>query len=144
MALLEGDYKYMIHFDCHTGWFMWWCFTCHQSTLFNISPLVNWLVTEHLSIQGRPDSRWRALLFLVFKQNLNPSSWCIWHTNNCWKWIRNKKVTAPQSTWGQELKINKPPNIINADSQTPKKFLVCCSVVIRVQKWFVELHMALL
>ncbi len=46
----------------------------------------------------------RAPLFLVLKQNLNPSSWHIWHTNNCQKRIRNEKVAAPQSKGGQELK----------------------------------------
>jgi hypothetical protein len=35
-------------------------------------------------------------LFLVSKQNLNPSSWYIWHTNNYQKQIKNDKVTAPQ------------------------------------------------
>jgi hypothetical protein len=39
---------------------------------------VNRPVNEHLSAQGRPDgSKGRAPLFLVFEQNLNPSSWSI-------------------------------------------------------------------
>jgi hypothetical protein len=59
----------MIHFDCHTGWFMWWCFTCHHSTLFNISPRVNQLVTEHLSVQGRPDPREGSAVSGVKKKN---------------------------------------------------------------------------
>jgi len=39
---------------------------------------------------------------------------------------------------------NKWPNVTKASSQTPKKILVCCFVAIRVQKWFVELQVALL
>jgi hypothetical protein len=35
---------------------------------------VEWLVSEHLNVQGRLDLRGRALLFLVSKQNLNVSS----------------------------------------------------------------------
>jgi hypothetical protein len=42
---------------------------------------------------------------------------------------------APQGKGGQELKKNKSPNmIIEANSQTPKIFLLCCFAVIRVQK----------
>ncbi len=41
---------------------------------------------------------------------------------------------APQTKQGQELKKNKPPNTIKASFQTPKIFLVCCSVAIRVQR----------
>ncbi len=33
---------------------------------------VNWLMTENLSAQGRPDPRGRALLLLVCKENMNP------------------------------------------------------------------------
>jgi hypothetical protein len=68
------------------------------------------------------------------QKNLNPSTWCIWDTNNCWKWIRNEKVTAPQSKGGQEFKKYKPHWTI----------FVCCSVAIRVQKWLVKLLLALL
>jgi hypothetical protein len=38
----------------------------------------------------------KALLFLVSKQNLHPSSLRIWHTNIRWKQIRNHKVKAPK------------------------------------------------
>jgi hypothetical protein len=29
---------------------------------------------------------------------------------------------------------NKPPNVTKAHSQTPIKFLVCCFIVVRIQK----------
>jgi hypothetical protein len=61
-------------------------------------------VTKHLNIQDRPNPRGRALLFLMSKQNLKPSSWCIQGINNHQKLIRNEKITAPQSKGGQELK----------------------------------------
>jgi hypothetical protein len=56
------------------------------------------------------ESMVRRWLFWVSKQNLNPSSWRIWHINNHWKQIKNEKAMAPQSKGGQELK-NKPMNI---------------------------------
>jgi hypothetical protein len=31
-------------------------------------------------------------------------------------------------------KKNKPPNATKASSQTPKKFLVCCFITIKVQR----------
>jgi hypothetical protein len=46
---------------------------------------------------------------------------------------------ALQSRGDQKLKKNKPLNARKASSQTTTKLLVCCFVVIRVQRWFVEL-----
>jgi hypothetical protein len=95
----------------------------------------HWLNTYTRSRQAR--SKGRALLFLVSKQNLNSSFWCKGHTNNHWKWIKNEKVIDPQSKkggWSRTQK-EKPLNITKANSQRPKKFLVCYSVVvIRVKK----------
>jgi hypothetical protein len=53
--------------------------------------------------------------------------------------LKNEKVIAPENKRGWNLKKNKAPNTTKADSQTPKKFIVCCSVAIKVQRWFVEL-----
>ncbi len=55
------------------------------------------------------------------------------NTNNNWKWIRNEKVTTPQNKSFKKSK-NKPLNTTKASSQTPKNFLVCCFVVIKVPK----------
>jgi hypothetical protein len=41
---------------------------------------------------GQAESKGRAPLFLVSKQNLNPSYWHIWHTKSCPKWNRIEKV----------------------------------------------------
>jgi hypothetical protein len=41
---------------------------------------------------------------------------------------------ALQSRGGQEFFKNKPLNATKVDSQTPKNFLICCSVVIRVSR----------
>jgi hypothetical protein len=41
---------------------------------------------------------------------------------------------ALQRRRGSRTKKNKPSNATKANSQTPTKFLVCCFVVIRVQK----------
>jgi hypothetical protein len=45
-----------------------------------------------------------------------------------------EKVMDFQSRGGQKLPKKKPQNATKVGSQTPKKFIVCCSVVIRVQK----------
>ncbi len=40
---------------------------------------------------------------------------------------------APQNIWVNNSK-NKPPNATKASSQTPKNFIVCSFVVIKLQK----------
>ncbi len=45
-----------------------------------------------------------------------------------------RTLRPPKVKRGQKLKKKKPPNTINVDSQKPKIFLVCCSIVIRVQR----------
>jgi len=75
----------------------------------------------------------------VSKQNLNPFSWCIWHTNNCKIKLEMRKLHAPKVK-GSRTQKNKSPNNTKADSWTPKEFVVCCSVAIRVPRWFIELQ----
>jgi hypothetical protein len=41
---------------------------------------------------------------------------------------------APQSREGQKLKKNKPPNGTKVSSETPKRIVVCCFIVIKVQR----------
>jgi hypothetical protein len=50
----------------------------------------------------------------------------------------------PPSKGGQKLKKNKSPKITKVGSQTFKKYPICCSIVIGVQRCFVELEVALL
>jgi hypothetical protein len=57
----------------------------------------------------------------MLKQNLNPSSWLIWNTNNLKKQIRNEKVIAHQSKGGQELKKQTTKHYKCWDSWTPKQ-----------------------
>jgi hypothetical protein len=113
-------------------------------------------VDEKIFHWGRPAGDWtlkrsrkvrskgRALLFLVSKQNLNPSSWHIWHTKNHWKWIRNEKVMAPKVKGVKNSKKQNHWTIQRLTLEHSKEFFVCCFVAIRVQKWFVELKMTLL
>ncbi len=98
---------------------------------------VDWWVIEHLSIEGQAACKGKAQLILMFQQNLIMSFWCIWHINNCWKQIRNKKVMALQNKGDEKTKKNKPPNTIEASSQTSKNSLY---VIIKLLRWFVELQ----
>ncbi len=66
----------------------------HQMCLFWLS--YGWMSTELTSD-----------FTLGTKQNLNSSSWHIWHTNNCQKWIKNEKVTATQSKERGVKKLEK-------------------------------------
>jgi hypothetical protein len=58
-----------------------------------------------------------------------PSYWCLWGIKNHKKWNKIEKGMAPQSRGGQKLQ-KKPLNTTKANSQTPKKILICCFVVI--------------
>jgi hypothetical protein len=69
-------------------------------------------------------------MFLMSKQNLNPFYWRIWRTKNYQKNNRIEKVMVPQSRKGQELKKNKP--LQRPILEHPKKFIVCCSISIKV------------
>jgi hypothetical protein len=82
-------------------------------------------MSDHLSALGADQlrSKERALLFLMSKQNLNPSYWWIWHTKNLQNWIRIEKVMVPQSRGCQKLKKNKPPNATKLVPDHSKTFL---------------------
>jgi len=60
-------------------------------------------------------SKGKVPMFIVSKQNLNSSYWCLWGIKNCQKWNKMEKVMAPQSIRGQKLK-KKPLNVIKASS----------------------------
>jgi hypothetical protein len=103
-------------------------------------------VTKHLNAQGRLDqgggSKGRAPLVLAFKQNLNPSYWCIWRTKNRKKGSRFEKVMIPQSRESKTQKNKSLNTTTMVGSQSPKKFFVSCFVVIRVQRLFIKLQVA--
>jgi hypothetical protein len=44
------------------------------------------------------------------------------------------KKLWPFKVKGVKNSKNKPPNAIKTGSQTPKNFLVCCFVVVRIQR----------
>ncbi len=75
---------------------------------------------QTLQCSGQAGSKGRAMLFLVFQQNLNACSWRIWRTKNCLKLTRNEKIMAPQSKRGQELQKKKPQNITKLVPEHPK------------------------
>jgi hypothetical protein len=98
-------------------------------------------MSDHLSTQGRPDPR----------EGLDPNkTWtfsigtpCIWCIKNRQKWIRIEKVKPPKLKTSRTQKKQTTKHY-KAHSKSLKKFLVCCSIVIRVLRWFVELKVVLL
>jgi len=85
----------------------------------SITSKVDLSMTKHLSVQGKLDPRGglgRAQLFLVFKQNLNPSYWCIYDTKSHKKWVRIQKITAPQNRGVKNSKNNS----LNTTKPIPK------------------------
>jgi hypothetical protein len=101
-------------------------------------------VTKHLNAQGRSDPRGGLS--------------CFWCPNKTWTSPLEASHTLTVVESGLEMrklgplkikrsrthKKNKPLNITKVNSWTPKNFLLCCYVVIRVQRWFLEFQMALL
>ncbi len=53
---------------------------------------VNWLVIEHLNIQGRPDPKVGLRCLWCSNKNLNSSYWHIWRTKNHQKWKRIEEL----------------------------------------------------
>ncbi len=72
-------------------------------------------------------------MLLVFKQNLNPSIGAFGALKIVKNGIKLKKLW-PFKVEGVKNSKNKPPNATKAGSQTPTKFLVCCFVVVRIQR----------
>jgi len=52
-------------------------------------------MNNHLSTQGKLDPRGGSIL-LVFKQNLNPSYWCIWCTKIIKSKLKLRKLQPPK------------------------------------------------
>jgi hypothetical protein len=50
------------------------------------------------------------------------------------KWNKIEKFMAPQNKKVKNSKKNKPPNATNVGFQTLTKFLLCFSIVIRIQR----------
>jgi hypothetical protein len=87
------------------------------------------LLTEHLSTQGKPDPR--GGLHSNVQNNLTPFSFdTLTIVENG---LEMRKLWPPKVK-GVKNSKNKPPNIRKVSSRTPKKFLVCCSIAIRVQR----------
>jgi hypothetical protein len=88
-------------------------------------------VTKHLSAQGRLDPRGGLCCFWCPNKNWNP-----WPSDTL-TIIKNElemRKLQPLKIQGAQNSKNKSPNTTKTDSQTPKNFFVCCSVIIRVQK----------
>ncbi len=100
-------------------------------------------MTETLKFSRQARFKGRALLFLVFKQNLNPFSWHIQHTNRHSKWIKNEKVMPLKIKGSRSQKKQTTEHYKGWFSNIAKKKL-CWSVAIRVQRWVLEFQVALL
>jgi hypothetical protein len=118
------------------------CFSCYISAFLHFFlageiPLTNGVFLKFVDntesrlagdrtrkCSGQAGFKGRAPLFLVSTQNLNPSSWRIWHTNNCWKGIRNEKVTAPQSK--KQVKNSKKQTTEHYKGRFPNTQKILC------------------
>jgi hypothetical protein len=99
---------------------------------------------EHLSAQGRPDPSGGLIVSGVKTKTWTSPIWAF-HALKIFKNGRIFRKLQPPKIRGQELKeTNHLTYLTKVDSQTLKKFFVCCSVVIRVQKWLVEVQVAFL
>ncbi len=96
---------------------------------------------KHLSTQGKLDPKGGFPFFVVSKENLNPSYWCICCIKNHQKWNKIENVMAPQSKKGQEF---KKQTTTCYKGRFPKHQKISFYVVIKIQKWFVELQAVLL
>ncbi len=96
---------------------------------------VDWLVIEHLSAQVRLDPRGELCCFWCPNKTWTPPLGASDTITIVKNGLEMRKLWPPQIKGGQELKIknNLSLNNTKADSQTPKKFLVCCSAANRVQ-----------
>ncbi len=65
-------------------------------------------------------------------------------TSNAFKIVKNgielKRLHFPKIEGVKSFFKNKSLNVTKASSWTLKKFFVCCSIDIRVPRWFVELQ----
>jgi len=111
-------------------------------SFFSVSKVFQ-LATKHLSAQSKLDPRRR------FR--------CFWHPKNTWTppFSASNTLTIVENIL--EMRKLRPPKVkgvknfkkqttkhYKANSWTHKKFLVCCCIVIRVERWFIELEAVLL
>ncbi len=96
-----------------------------------------------LKCSRQAGSKGNALLFSVSKQNMNLSI----GVSSALKIIKNilklRKLWPPKVEGVKEF-LKKPLNITKPKPNHSKKFFVCCSIAIRVPRWFVKLKVALL
>jgi hypothetical protein len=111
-SLVHWDNLYLYKLICHLNkyknllivWKMWHLVISDSKRfLYKICQLGRVVGDQTFKCSGQARSGGSTVLFLVSRQNLNSSSWSIWHTKNRENWIRNEKVTALQSKGGQEL-----------------------------------------
>jgi hypothetical protein len=100
-------------------------------------------MVEHLSNQGRPNSRGRLHWFYCPNKTWTPPI-STYNTLNIVKNIINLKKIEPPKLEGVNFFIKKALNVIKVDSQTPQKFLLRCFVAIKIEIWFVKIQMELL
>jgi hypothetical protein len=70
---------------------------------------------------------------MMFKEKLEISSWRIYNTKNCEKWIKNEKIMALQRMHGQKVEKVPHPTLGNRFKNNQTVF-VCCSTAFRLPR----------
>jgi hypothetical protein len=90
-------------------------------------------MSKHIKIQSLTKFKGGFLCFMVSKEKLEISSWCIHSSKNCQKWIKNEKVMALQIVHGQ--KVEKMPHpTLGIRSENTQTVLVCYFATFRVPR----------
>ncbi len=116
----------------------WWDLIRFKNYTWNVYARVDRPVIKHLSVQGRPYPMGGLCCFWCPNKTWTPPLGASDTLTIVKNRLEMRKLQPPKvKEGGWRTQKSKPSNITKADFGTLKKFFVCCSIAIRVQKWFV-------